>query len=68
MSGNKIRDFISALEEGKTKDEAMEIAEISKATAVIQFRKWNISKGNVIPRVKKEKTPKSPIPGVPLPK
>lgn len=68
MARTKIKDFIDALEEGKTREEARDIAECSDATSKIQFMKWSKSKGNVVTKEKKEEVEKSPIPGKPLPK
>lgn len=68
MARTKIKDFIDALEEGKTREEARDIAGCSDATSKIQFKKWNKSKGGVVAKEKKEEAEKSPIPGKPLPK
>ena len=44
MRTTKIKDFLKALEEGKSKEEAIAIANCSKITANIQFVKWNKEK------------------------
>jgi hypothetical protein len=68
MARTKIKDFIDALEAGKTREEARDIAECSDATSKIQFTKWNKSKGNTVTKEKKQPVVKSPLPGKPLPK
>lgn len=55
MSGNKIRSFIEALESGKTLEAATKMAEISPATARLQFSKWKRANGEKA--VAKVKTP-----------
>lgn len=39
--GNKVKDFLKALDEGKTKEEAQEISGVADATAKIQHKKWS---------------------------
>ena len=68
MKGSKIKDFLAALEEGKTREEARDISGSSDATSKIQFTKWNKAKSNVTPKEVKEKKEISPLPGKPLPK
>ena len=38
--GTKISSFITALEKGKSFDEAVKISGVAKGTAKIQYRKW----------------------------
>ncbi len=50
FTGKKIGYFRELLEEGLTRDQAMVKAEVSLATARIQFAKFNKEKGIVKPK------------------
>ena len=41
MTHNKIREFIELLNNGLSKEDAMEQSGVSEGTARIQFSKWN---------------------------
>lgn len=61
FTGKKIGYFRELLEQGLTRDQAMVKAEVSLATARIQFAKFNREKGIVKPKAVKAKKEKKEV-------